>query len=389
MHCATPSRSRGSSKTSVVYPMYRVLHRQGALTSFLKRQCCLVPTILPVLDISRNFSSQPRNPKLTFHPHSTRVNSTKTDERLRTTKPLLLCPQCGSTLQFTTGISSAADELHPPPPQAQDDNVVVRCRNCQLNFAIVKTNAAAAAAAAKSTKKSKNRFKPLLRSGSGASKPPSTTHHTPLQQQQFLLQHSGREPQEEEEARETVPERKKTSPATVLTPKQIYAGLNKYVIGQDQVKKILSVGVYNHYKRLRVAQDHLVYQQRLLESQTSDMLDQHAFIEERNSIKLLEKMERQYRKSLEKAKADGSSSSDDVDVLLRQMERHPEARSTKVGPSDIFMPPEPIELDKTNIMVLGPTGSGTIFECVTPWFVTINTSCIQVKPSWPRHSRNS
>jgi ATP-dependent Clp protease ATP-binding subunit ClpX len=35
-----------------------------------------------------------------------------------------------------------------------------------------------------------------------------------------------------------------------LTPKEIKAHLDQYVIGQDEVKKVLSVAVYNHYKRL-------------------------------------------------------------------------------------------------------------------------------------------
>jgi len=33
-------------------------------------------------------------------------------------------------------------------------------------------------------------------------------------------------------------------------PKEIYEMLNDYIIGQDDVKKLLSVAVYNHYKRL-------------------------------------------------------------------------------------------------------------------------------------------
>ncbi len=41
----------------------------------------------------------------------------------------------------------------------------------------------------------------------------------------------------------------------VLTPKEIKARLDQYVIGQDEAKKILSVAVYNHYKRLRQIQD--------------------------------------------------------------------------------------------------------------------------------------
>ena len=36
-----------------------------------------------------------------------------------------------------------------------------------------------------------------------------------------------------------------------VTPAQIKGHLDQYVIGQDDAKKVLSVAVYNHYKRLR------------------------------------------------------------------------------------------------------------------------------------------
>jgi len=36
----------------------------------------------------------------------------------------------------------------------------------------------------------------------------------------------------------------------LLTPKQIKAHLDEYVIGQDEAKKVLAVAVHNHYKRL-------------------------------------------------------------------------------------------------------------------------------------------
>ncbi|MEQ3689980.1 MAG: ClpX C4-type zinc finger protein, partial [Flavobacterium sp.] len=36
----------------------------------------------------------------------------------------------------------------------------------------------------------------------------------------------------------------------LLKPKEIKAFLDDYVIGQNQTKKVMSVAVYNHYKRL-------------------------------------------------------------------------------------------------------------------------------------------
>ena len=41
-------------------------------------------------------------------------------------------------------------------------------------------------------------------------------------------------------------------PQQLPTPKEIFDGLNEYVIGQRNVKIALSVGVHNHYKRIAV-----------------------------------------------------------------------------------------------------------------------------------------
>lgn len=43
---------------------------------------------------------------------------------------------------------------------------------------------------------------------------------------------------------------KEVSPSKLLKPQEIKSFLDQYVIGQDFTKKILSVSVYNHYKRL-------------------------------------------------------------------------------------------------------------------------------------------
>jgi len=43
---------------------------------------------------------------------------------------------------------------------------------------------------------------------------------------------------------------KNLSPDSLATPAEIMAGLDQYVIGQEYAKKVLSVVVYNHYKRV-------------------------------------------------------------------------------------------------------------------------------------------
>ncbi len=49
-------------------------------------------------------------------------------------------------------------------------------------------------------------------------------------------------------------EEKKTrdEDARLLKPHEIKAELDKYIVGQDKAKKVLSVAVYNHYKRIRL-----------------------------------------------------------------------------------------------------------------------------------------
>lgn len=59
----------------------------------------------------------------------------------------------------------------------------------------------------------------------------------------------------EEEDVAAVGEPEETEQINLLKPEELKAFLDEYVIGQDQAKKVLSVAVYNHYKRIMAGGD--------------------------------------------------------------------------------------------------------------------------------------
>lgn len=95
------------------------------------------------------------------------------------------------------------------------------------------------------------------------------------------------------------------------TPEEIKAFLDEYVIGQENAKRVLSVAVYNHYKRIKYTKMHVIETKPTKSEENSD--DYYGFGEEEDSSTL--------HKS---------------DVL----------------------DPNSIEMDKSNMLVIGPTGSG-------------------------------
>ncbi len=46
-----------------------------------------------------------------------------------------------------------------------------------------------------------------------------------------------------------------SAPIALLKPAEIKAKLDEYIVGQDQAKKVLSVAVYNHYKRINSSKE--------------------------------------------------------------------------------------------------------------------------------------
>ena len=49
------------------------------------------------------------------------------------------------------------------------------------------------------------------------------------------------------------------SDINLLKPEEIKAFLDEYVIGQEEAKKVLSVAVYNHYKRVMAGRNMVIF----------------------------------------------------------------------------------------------------------------------------------
>jgi len=108
-------------------------------------------------------------------------------------------------------------------------------------------------------------------------------------------------------------------------PEVMKAELDKYVIGQDEVKRTLSVAMYNHYKRLRIGTE---------SSEPSSDTDAEA---------------------APNASASAASASA---AAPASMSAEPAARSGSELMDISRAASEPLEMDKSNIMLVGPTGSG-------------------------------
>lgn len=59
-------------------------------------------------------------------------------------------------------------------------------------------------------------------------------------------------------SRSMPPKSSRTKVSHIPTPQEIKDALDQYVIGQEEAKRVLSVAVYNHYKRLRYCEEHPV-----------------------------------------------------------------------------------------------------------------------------------
>ncbi|KAG7390121.1 hypothetical protein PHYPSEUDO_008824 [Phytophthora pseudosyringae] len=318
------------------------------------------------------------------------------DHKKKAAGEQLGCPQCGAALVLAEPLggsadksstssgplSSAANTSPPPtstPPAEFKKGDVVKCVSCNLHFALKAqpspTFRNAAAAAALSSLSSS--LAPGVQTTRGSSLGgPTYSGNFPSPTRAGRMNADGEYEKLANEAlfgggaaaadTTVVKER-------VLTPRQIYEGLNEYVIGQDKVKKTLAVGVHNHYKRLHALE--LLQARKEAEAacakqsvapqqhpRAGGVTRQHVDLEDArlSSIgrRLLleeiypgsEKKEAALPQASKQHASEETAEAPEATAHATRLQHH------TMGDKLQYL--EGVELDKTNVMLVGPTGSG-------------------------------
>jgi ATP-dependent Clp protease ATP-binding subunit ClpX len=165
----------------------------------------------------------------------------------------------------------------------------------------------------------------------------------------------------------------------VLTPSEIKAGLDMYVVGQHNVKVALAVGLHNHFKRVSVTYKG-ASQMAGGESEEADASSLAADLAQPppSTLRIVQGIE---APSLPSALSPSSSTTSPASssgppappAVSLEMPRLNLSNGREV---------EPVTLDKTNVMLIGPTGSGktlmakTLARLVGVPFVMADATCL-------------
>lgn len=145
------------------------------------------------------------------------------------------------------------------------------------------------------------------------------------------------------------------------TPREIRRGLDEYVIGQSNVKVALSVGVYNHYKRIFVAEAQAAAESRKTAGQEEYFPGDHGAVVGTGGGGggLAELNLSQYGRSSATPDAVGMEGA--TNGQQQPLYESPDVNS--IADDAFGIEVDDCEIDKSNIMLLGPTG--TIFSALS------------------------
>ncbi|XP_068169920.1 ATP-dependent Clp protease ATP-binding subunit clpX-like, mitochondrial isoform X1 [Antennarius striatus] len=130
-------------------------------------------------------------------------------------------------------------------------------------------------------------------------------------------------------------------------PKKIYAYLDKYVVGQSHAKKVLAVAVYNHYKR--------IYNNIPAGSRQQVEVEKQPSLTPRELEMRRREDEYRFTKLLQIAGISPHGNALGASMQQQASQQSPQERR---GGEVLDSIHTEIKLEKSNIILLGPTGSG-------------------------------
>ena len=143
-----------------------------------------------------------------------------------------------------------------------------------------------------------------------------------------------------------------------MTPKSVFDELAKHVVGQGQVKKVLSVGVHNHFKRLRsyAEMNPTVVGDAVLGAASPSTNVERPFTQHPNPDLPIHEHVDYLSLSSQTTKTTIKIGESSFAATTTTTNDNDEERSDKKHVvSDLL---REVALDKSNVLVLGPTGSG-------------------------------
>jgi len=142
-----------------------------------------------------------------------------------------------------------------------------------------------------------------------------------------------------------------TDAKNILTPVETCKRLDEYVIGQQNVKIALSVGVYNHYKRIALAETNAARAQM---KDAAAAARYQADFPHSSDVPSLQKIMREM-----------SANGEEFNIKSAGFDREERTSSSRHDSTNDNIEGfcddsdrETCELDKSNIIIIGPTGSG-------------------------------
>jgi ATP-dependent Clp protease ATP-binding subunit ClpX len=151
------------------------------------------------------------------------------------------------------------------------------------------------------------------------------------------------EQQKQAKAENKQPQPKKINPPP--SPKRIYEFLNKFIIGQDHAKKVMSVAVYNHYKRIY----------------NNISLQKSSIKEDEEPKTVIQTLQTLQMKDL---------SGGGISFFTKNPPNNEKTNEKSSRSNALYNDAHELKLEKSNILMLGPTGSGktllaqTIARCL-------------------------